>query len=118
MPENSKSPRMTDVPRNLKPYFLCLLRKGPQWDNPAGQEDLMPRQLAWLRAQTEAGNIILAGPVVEQESDATGISLIRAENKQEAQTIAAEDPAVKAQRLVAEVRAVFLPSLDAVKVEY
>lgn len=118
MPENSKAPRMTDVPRNLKPYFLCLMRKGPQWDVPQGHEDLMPLQLAFLRRQTEAGNFLIAGPVVDQADDLTGISVIQAANLQEARTLANEDPAVRAGRLVAEIRPVFLPSLDAVRVEY
>ncbi len=122
MPENSKAPRMTDVPRNLKPYFLCLMRKGPQWDVPEGHEDLMPLQLAFFRRQTELGKLLITGPVLghspDQSDSLTGISVIRAENLQEAQALANEDPAVQAGRLVAEVRPVFLPSLDGVRVEY
>jgi uncharacterized protein YciI len=118
MPENSKAPRMVDVPRNLKPYFLCLLRKGPQWDNPSGQEDLMPLQLAFLREQTEAGKIVMTGPVLDQNDGLTGISLVQAENLEQAQAVANADPAVKAGRLVVEVRPVFLPALDGVRVEY
>ncbi|MGC2163056.1 MAG: YciI family protein [Silvibacterium sp.] len=122
MPENSNAPRMTDVPRNLKPYFLCLLRKGPHWDVPQGHEDLMPLQLAFLRQQIEAGRFLLSGPVLghaqDPSDDVTGITILRAENLDEAQALAAEDPAVQAGRLIAEVRPVFLPSLDNVRVEY
>jgi len=118
MPENSKAPRITDVPRNLKPYFLCLLRKGPHWDVTQGHEDLMSLQLAFIRRQTELGKLLMTGPVVDQADSLTGISVIRAENLQEAQALANEDPAVQAGRLFAEVRPVFLPLLDAVRVEY
>lgn len=118
MPENSRAPRMTDVPRNLKPYFLVLLRRGPQWDVPQGQEDLMPLQLAFLRRQTEAGKVILTGPVLDEADDLTGVSVMRAANIAEAQALAKDDPAVRAGRLIAEVRPVYLPSLDAVRVEY
>lgn len=122
MPENSKAPRMADVPRNLKPYFLCLMFKGPHWDNPQGHEDLMPLQLAFLRQQTELGKLRMAGPVLpsapDEEDDLTGIFIIQAANIQEAQELASKDPAVQAGRLRADVRPVFLPSLDGVHVEY
>jgi uncharacterized protein YciI len=122
MPEKSKAPRLKDVPRNLQPYFLCLLRTGPQWDVPVGQEDLMPLQLAFLRRQTELGNFLIAGPVLDRNPELphelTGMAVIRAENLQEAQALAHQDPAVLAGRLVAEVRPVFLPSLDGVRVQY
>jgi uncharacterized protein YciI len=113
---------MADVPRNLKPYFLCLFRKGPHWDIPKDHEDLMPAQLAFLRHQTEAGNFLLAGPVLghmqDPTDDVTGIAIIHASNFKEAQTLANEDPAVQAGRLIAEVRPVFLPALDAIRVQY
>lgn len=118
MPEETQAPRNADVPRNLKPYFLCLLRKGAQWDVTQGQEDLMPRQLAWLRRQTEAGKIVVAGPVLDRADGLTGISVIRVASLDEAQALANEDPAVKAGRLLAEVKPMYLPSLDEVRVEY
>ena len=122
MPENSKAPRNADVPRNLKLYFLCLLRKGPHWDQTQGHDDLMPQQLAFLRRQTEAGTILLAGPALghtqNPSDDVTGVTILRAENLEAAQTIALQDPAVQAGRLIAELRPVFLPSLDNVRVEY
>ena len=118
MPENSRAPRTVDVPRNLKPYFLALLRRGPHWDVPHNHEELMPLQLAFLRRQTEAGNIVLTGPVLDQTDDLTGISILRAANLAEAQALANQDPAVQAGRLVAEVHPVYLPSLDGVRVQY
>jgi uncharacterized protein YciI len=118
MAEKVRDSPKADVPRNLKTYFLCLLRKGPQWDDPEGQEDLMPLQLAFLRKQTEAGKILLCGPVLDQADDLTGVSIIRAATLEEAQAVAHEDPAVIAERLIAEIRPVFLPSMDGVKVEY
>jgi uncharacterized protein YciI len=118
MPENSTAPRMADVPRNLKPYFLCLLRKGPHWNVLAGHEELMPLQLAFLRQRIEAGSIVMTGPVLDQTGELTGVSVFRAANLEEAQNLANEDPSVQAGRLIAEVRPVLLPSLDSVRVEY
>jgi uncharacterized protein YciI len=122
MPEKSKAPRLKDVPLNLQPYFLCLLRTGPQWDVPQGEEDLMPLQLAFLRRQTELGNFLITGPVLGRnpklKNELTGITVIRAENLQAAQALAHQDPAVQSGRLVAEVRPIFLPSLGGVRVQY
>lgn len=109
---------MVDVPRNLKPYFLVLLRRGPHWDLPHQHEELMPLQLAFLRRGTKAGDIVLTGPVLDQADDLTGISIIRAGDLAAARALANQDPAVQAGRLIAEVRPVYLPSLDAVRVEY
>lgn len=113
---------MTDVPRNLKPYFLCLMRKGPQWDIPQGHEDLMPLQLAFLRRQTEAGKFLIAGPALghmqNPSDDVTGITILQAQDLNEAHALVADDPAVKAGRLTFEIRPVFLPALDSVRVEY
>jgi uncharacterized protein YciI len=118
------------VPRNLKPYFLCLLRRGPLWNETDGQEDLGPRHLAFLRSQMEAGRLVAAGPALDvpeqNQGEAevggtgaiTGITLIRAANLEAAIALAKEDPAVMAQRLTAEVLPVLLPSLDTVRVEF
>ncbi len=118
MPEASQATRNADIPRNLKPYFLCLLRKGPAWDITQGHEDLMLLHLAFFRRQIEAGKMVLAGPVLDESDDLRGICILRAENREAAQIAASEDPAVKTGHLIAEVRAAFLPSLDAVRVEY
>jgi uncharacterized protein YciI len=117
MPQNSQAlPRTADVPSNLKPYFLCLLRKGPQWDVP--EKDLMPLHLAFFRRQIEVGNMVLAGPVLDEAADLRGICILRAKNRKAAEAAASDDPAVKAGRLVAEIWPMFLPSLDGVRVEY
>lgn len=118
MPENSQAPRTADVPRNLKSYFLCFLRKGPQWDVTQGHEDLMLLHLAFFRRQIEAGKMVMAGPVLEENDELRGICILRAENREAAQAEANEDPAIKSGHLTVQVLPALLPSLDAVKVEY
>ena len=51
----TQTPRLKDVPRNLKGYFLCLLKKGEKWNETEGSTELMPQHLAFLRQQMEAG---------------------------------------------------------------
>jgi hypothetical protein len=45
MPSSAKESGKPDIPRNLKSYFLCLLRRGQRWNVTEGYEDLMPEYL-------------------------------------------------------------------------
>lgn len=111
-------PRLKDVPRNLKGYFLCLLKKGEKWNETEGSAELMPQHLAFLRAQMETRRFLVTGPVLGDNDDLVGISLIEAVSAEEALQLANEDPAAKAGRLRMEIRPVYLPSLDGVRVEF
>jgi uncharacterized protein len=112
-------PRMKDVPREIEPYFVGLLRKGERWNDTQGAEaaDLIARHLAFLREQMEAGQCVLAGPIMEGGS-LVGILIISAKTAQEAMAIATEDPGVKAGRLAVEVYPAFLPSFKGFKVRF
>ena len=116
---NPKETGMRDVPKNLKPYFLGLLRRGPRWNEIEGPEaaELLPRHLAYLREQSEAGRYRLAGPVLD-ESEFAGVMLIAAESLEAALALAQADPGVLAGRLAVEVHPVLLPALDAVQAVY
>ena len=108
---------MPDVPRNLKPYFLCLLRKGPRWNVTEGHENLMPEYLAYLRREIEARRMIFAGPVTD-EGDVIAMAVLEAAGVQEAQARVGENPGVKSGHFVAELHPCFLPALDGVEVRY
>jgi uncharacterized protein YciI len=116
MPE---TPRIKDIPRNLKTYFLGFLVKGERWDDTEGEEaaELMPLQLAFLRSQMESRRYVVGGPVLDDRR-ITGFMIIEAASAQEAAQIANQDPAVQAKRLAVEIHPAFLPSLDAVQVQY
>jgi uncharacterized protein YciI len=123
---NPKETGMRDVPKNLKPYFLGLLRRGPRWNETEGAEaaELLPRHLAYLREQSEAGRYRLAGPVLPAgptrpaESDFAGVLMISAETLEAAVALAENDPGVRAGRLAVEVHPVLLPALDGVRAVY
>lgn len=108
-----------DVPRNLKPYFLGLLRRGPRWNETVGQEavELLPQHLRYLREQSEAGRYILAGPVLD-EGEFAGVLLIAADSLEAASRLAGQDPAVLAGRLAVAVHPVLLPAVDGVRAIY
>jgi uncharacterized protein YciI len=112
-----------DVPRNLKSYFLCLLRKGDRWNETQDSPELMPQHLAFLREQLETRRFLVTGPVLagpdtDQNDNLVGITILAAESLEEAQAIVNQDPGAQAGRLKMEIRPVLLPSLDAVRVEY
>ncbi len=117
-PERAKRPK--NIPRNLKPYFLCFLVKGERWNEPAEQEvDLMAEQLAFLREQTEWRRYKVAGPVTGgEQSDIVGFSILEAEDAQAALALASRDPAVVAGRVSLRILPAVLPALDSLKVEY
>jgi uncharacterized protein YciI len=110
-------PQIQDLPRNLKPYFLALFRPGERWNQTEGAEDLPARQLAFLRAQFEAGVYRAAGPITDGGT-VSAMAIIDAESIEAAKQIAQQDPAVITERLVVEVHPALLPALDAVRVEY
>lgn len=109
--------RPQNIPRNLKPYFLCFLVKGERWDNPEGADTLMPAQLAFLREQIEWRHYKVAGPVTDG-GDIVGFSILEAATAEAAMTLAQQDPAVVAGRVAVRILPVILPALDSLKVEF
>src|SRR5271163_558384 len=122
MPEETSTtekPRTRNIPRDVEPYFIALLLKGERWNDTqgAGAADLVPRQLAFIREQVEAGRYLLAGPITD-DGPLVGISIIAAGTATEALAIASTDPGVQAGRLRVEVHPAFLPSLKGLKINY
>src|ERR1700743_463229 len=103
---------MKDIPRDVEPYFIAFLLKGERWNDNQGQDvaDLVPRQLAFIREQVEAGRYLLAGPITG-EGPLVGISIIAAGTADEALAIAAPDPGGQARRLHVASYPPVLPSL-------
>ena len=116
---NPKETGMRDVPKNLKPYFLGLLKRGSRWNETEGPEaaELLPKHLAYMREQSEAGRYLAAGPVLDQ-SELAGVLLISAETIEVAVALVQNDPGVRAGRLAVEVHPVLLPALDGVRAAY
>jgi uncharacterized protein YciI len=114
-----EKPRMKDIPRDLEPYFIGFLVKGERWDDTQGAEaaELLPRHLAFMREQVEAGRYLLAGPITD-DGPITGILVITAKTSAEALAIVEADPGVQAGRLKVEVHPAFLPSLKGLRINY
>jgi uncharacterized protein len=114
-----EKPRRKDIPRDVEPYFIAFLFRGERWNDTLGADvaDLVPRQLAFIREQVEAGRYLLAGPITD-DGPLVGMSIITAGNAADALAIASADPGVKAGRLRVEVHPAFFPSLKQLKINY
>ncbi len=114
-----EKPRMKDVPRDLEPYFVGFLMKGERWDDTQGAEaaELLPRHLAFIREQVEAGRYLLAGPITD-DGPFAGILIIVAKTASQALAIAGADPGVQSGRLKVEIHPAFLPSLKDLKINF
>ena len=114
-----EKPRRKDIPRDVEPYFIAFLFRGERWNDTQGADvaDLVPRQLAFIREQVEAGRYLLAGPITD-DGPLVGMSIISAGTAADALAIASADPGVQAGRLRVEVHPAFFPSLKQLKINY
>lgn len=85
-------------------YYLVLLYRGPNSTGEVTPETqrIQEAHMANIGRMADEGKLIMAGPMAEDEK-LRGIFVFRVGSLQEAQALAAEDPAVKAGRLVPEV---------------
>ncbi len=93
--------------RETAVYHLVLLRRGPKWTAaPTGAMKAMQQERdAFLRKLAESGKLVLAGPfLAPAEGSEVGMLVLNVGSESEARLIAESDPAVKAGRLVFEVR--------------
>ena len=97
-------PQPPDPPVEMTTRYLVLLVKGPRWTDEHTKEGrtLGEGHVAQIRALAASGRLIAAGPLLD-DSRIRGILVLKAANLEEARTLAAQDPAVKAGRFVAEV---------------
>ncbi len=111
--------RVPDIPKNMREYFLGLLKRGEQYSSERTPErwELQCDHLAYLRSQVEAGRYFFGGPVTDGGA-ILGVTVIQAGSVEEAEAIMAADPGVQAGLFSFDVHPVRLPSLESLKVEY
>ncbi len=88
-------------------YYLVMLRRGPNWTATITPEieELQRQHLAHINHMAESGELVLAGPFLEQsgEKALSGLFIFKVESEPAARELTESDPAVKAGRLVYEI---------------
>ena len=99
------------VPADMTTYFLGLLKRGPQWSPEETEETarLQDEHLAYIRGMFERGELVIAGPFVD-DGNLRGVFLFRTDTLKEAESLAANDPAVIAGRLIVDIHPWLVPS--------
>lgn len=110
-------PQGENIPKKMKPYFLCLLEKGERWTPVQFADPAMQEHLAYVREQVEAGKYVVAGPALDQ-GRIGGMAIINAATIEEAQKIVNADKMIQSGRLTAEIHPVMLADLSALHTEY
>ena len=88
----------------LVQFQMALLKKGPKWtgtQTPESQK-ILHQHLVNMLALLDSGKAVIAGPF-EDDTDLTGIFVLRASSAEEAKTWVDNNPAVKAGLYVAEM---------------
>jgi len=81
-------------------YYVALLYRGPKWTPQETPETraIQDGHMANIQRLAQEGKLLLAGPFTDN-GDLRGIFVFKVGSMQEAQELAAADPAVKAGRL-------------------
>jgi uncharacterized protein YciI len=88
-------------------FWLLLLKRGPNRSQSRAELDrLQAAHLRHLFTLRKRGQLIMFGPV-EGTGSLRGIGVLTVPTRDEAETLMADDPAVRVGRLRAEVRAWF-----------
>ena len=85
-------------------YVLGFLKKGPNWGQGSKEESarIQDGHMANIRKMAAAGKLIVAGPMGD-DTDLRGIFIFKAKSPDEVLAMCAEDPAIKAGRLLLEL---------------
>jgi uncharacterized protein YciI len=98
------------VPKEMTTYYHGLLRRGSKWTPEVTEETerLQEAHLAHIRRMFDEGDLVIAGPFTD-DGDIRGVFIFRTGTLEEAQALAAADPAVRAGRLIVEIHPWMVP---------
>lgn len=102
--------KKTSSPSKMTTAYLAFLRRGPKWtpEKTPQTEELQKAHLANIVRLNELKKLVVAGPFGD-DGKLAGIFVFRVGSLEEAQALAATDPAVKAGRLILDLHPWLVP---------
>src|SRR5436190_18866888 len=93
-----------EKPGKLVQFQMAIMKKGPAWNTtkPDERNGILKQHLASVISLLDSGKAIIAGPFGDN-SDLAGIFILRATSSEEAKRWIDNDPAVKANLMLAEI---------------
>lgn len=96
--------KVTEEKFEMKQYWMVFLKKGPNRDQDSvAAAKMQAGHLANINRLAEEGKILVAGPFGD-DGDPRGIFIMDCKDEEEVRTLCASDPAIKAGRLMIDVR--------------
>jgi uncharacterized protein len=87
----------------IKKYYMCLLKVGPNREHDSATvAKIQEEHMNNISKMSKEGTLSIAGPF-GGKGELRGIFILNVKTQEEAEKLAAEDPAVKSGRLKAEV---------------
>jgi uncharacterized protein YciI len=85
-------------------FHMAILKKGAKWDSTSekDRDPILKQHLDNILSMLDAGKIVLAGPI-RDEDELAGISILRANSAAQAKDWVDNDPAIKAGLFIAEM---------------
>ena len=107
-----------EIPKDMTPYFLALYVRGAKHlpESPE-QLALAKEHLKFIRRMIEQKKYMFAGPLVEN-GEILGVAVVAASTADEAKRITAEDPAIVAGHMAAQLHPAMLPSFASLVIKY
>lgn len=88
---------------NLKPYYLVLLKKGPNRDqDSATAANIQKAHLENINSMAASGKLNIAGPFLD-DGELRGVFVFDSSSEEEVRKLVEADPAVKSGRLTYEI---------------
>ncbi len=86
----------------MKQFFAVVYGPGSRWiEGKTIFEQPLDAHVAYVKSLSDDGTVLMAGPFADDDG---GLTILQADNLQEAQLIIAEDPDVREDVLRAQVR--------------
>jgi uncharacterized protein YciI len=85
-------------------YYVAFLYRGAKWtpQQTAETKRIQEEHMANIQRMADSGKLVLAGPFTD-DGELRGLFVFQGVTREEAETLAANDPAVKAGRLRIEL---------------